>query len=143
MSYGRRWRAGRASRIASLPLGYADGWSRAYWPDAVALVRGRRVPLVGVVAMDSLMADVTDVPGVGLEDELVLLGEQGEERITADDLAHTRTTISWEVLTSMAQRLPRVYHARAVPMAVRTLPGEIGKAGAPAERPADEGEQDG
>ncbi len=125
VGYGGRWRAERRSRIATLPIGYGDGWSRAYTPGAEALVRGRRVPLVGTVAMDAVMADVTDVPGAGPVDEFVLLGEQGGERITADDLARLRNTISWEVVTTMAQRLPRVYHSRAVLLGVRTLTGEV------------------
>ena len=125
VGYGGRWRTERPSRIATLPVGYGDGWSRAYWPGAQALVRGRRVPLVGTVAMDALMVDVTDVPGVGPDDEFVLLGEQRRERITAQELARVRNTIAWEVVTSMAQRLPRVYHARAVLQGVRTLAGEV------------------
>lgn len=125
VSYNSRWRAERPSRIATLPLGYGDGWARAYWPGSSVLVRGRRAPTVGVVAMDTLMVDVTDIPEVEPDDEFVLLGEQGGDAITADELAHRRTTISWEVLTAMAQRLTRVYHAGAVPMAVRTLLGEV------------------
>jgi alanine racemase len=119
--YNSRWRALRPSRVATLPLGYGDGWARAYWPGSEALVRGRRVPFVGTVAMDSIMVDLTDVPEAGLDDELVLLGRQEDGANTADDLARRRNTISWEVVTTMAQRLPRVYHARAVPVAVRTL----------------------
>jgi alanine racemase len=121
VGYNSRWRAPRPSRIATLPLGYGDGWARAYWPGSEALVRGRRVPFVGTVAMDSIMVDLTDVAEAGLDDELVLLGRHGDVQISADDLARRRNTISWEVVTTMAQRLPRVYHARAVPVAVRTL----------------------
>ena len=73
--------------------------------------------------MDAIMADVTDVPGapVGLDDEFTLLGEDGGERITALDLARSRATISWEVVTSMSRRLPRVYHAAAEVAGLRTL----------------------
>jgi alanine racemase len=73
--------------------------------------------------MDAIMADVTDVPGapVAVDDEFTLLGDQDGDRISADDLARSRTTISWEVVTAMAARLPRVYHARAVPVGIRTL----------------------
>jgi alanine racemase len=125
VSYGPTWRAARRSRIATLPIGYGDGWSRALSNRAEALVRGRRVPIVGNVAMDAIMVDVTDVPGrpVDAADEFVLLGTQGEERITAADLARTRTTNSWEVVTNMSARLPRVYHASAGLMAVRMLSG--------------------
>ncbi|CAN5769317.1 hypothetical protein BH24CHL6_BH24CHL6_14390 [soil metagenome] len=125
VGYGGRWRAERPSRIATLPVGYGDGWSRAYAPAAQALVRGQRVPLVGTVAMDAVMADVTDVSGVTPDDEFVLLGEQGDARISATELARIRNTISWEVITGMAQRLPRVYHSASVLRGVRTLGGEV------------------
>jgi alanine racemase len=123
VSYGPTFETPRPSRIATLPLGYADGWPRALTNRAEALVRGTRVPLVGTVAMDAVMADVTDVPGppVDVDDEFTLLGEDGGERITALDLAHARATISWEVLTGMSGRLPRVYHAAARVAGVRTL----------------------
>jgi alanine racemase len=123
ISYGPTFETGRPSRIATLPLGYGDGWPRSLSNRAEALVRGRRVPLVGNVAMDAIMFDVTDVPGppVGVEDEFVLIGEQGSERITAIDLARARTTNSWEVITTTSRRIPRVYHASAGPVGIRTL----------------------
>jgi alanine racemase len=126
ISYGSSFVTARPSRIATLPVGYADGWSRAYSNRTSALVRGRRVPLVGTVAMDAVMADVTDVDGppVTVDDEFVLLGEQDGERITAVELARARTTISWEVVASMARRLPRVYHSAAEAVGLRTLTGE-------------------
>lgn len=124
VSYGGRWVARRESRIATLPIGYGDGFVRAYTPGAEALVRGRRVPLVGAVAMDAVMADVTDVGDVSTEDEFVLIGSQGESGIVTNELARVRTTIPWEIVTSMAYRLPRVYHAGPVLKGLRTLAGE-------------------
>ena len=123
ISYGPTFRTARPSRIATLPLGYGDGWSRAHSNRASALVRGVRVPLVGNVAMDAVMADVTDVPGppVDADDEFVLLGSSGDERISVADLAQERTTISWEIVTAMSRRLPRVYHAVPGPVGLRTL----------------------
>jgi alanine racemase len=123
ISYGPTFRTGRPSRIATLPLGYGDGWPRALSNRAEALVRGRRVPLVGNVAMDAVMADVTDVPGppVTADDEFVLIGAQGGARIRVEEVARHRTTNTWETVTSMARRLPRVYHARSGPEGVRTL----------------------
>lgn len=123
VSYGPTFVTTRPSRIATLPIGYADGWRRYLSDRSCALVRGVRVPLVGRVAMDAVMADVTDVPGepVTERDEFVLLGEQGEERITAFELAATGGTISYEVLTGMSRRLARVYHAAGSPVGVRTL----------------------
>lgn len=124
VGYGGRWRTARESRIATLPVGYGDGWVRAYAPAAQALVRGVRVPLVGTVAMDAVMADVTDVGDVGLDDEFVLIGAQDGAQIGTGELARIRTTIPWEVVTNMAYRLPRVYHAGSVLLGLRTLDGE-------------------
>ena len=123
ISYGPTFRTAKPSRIATLPLGYGDGWSRRLSNRAAAIVRGVRVPLVGNVAMDAVMADVSDVPGspVGVEDEFVLIGEAGNEQITIADLAHERTTNAWEVVAGMARRLPRVYHAAAGPVGLRAL----------------------
>jgi alanine racemase len=123
VGYGGLWTAERPTLAATLPLGYGDGWARAY-QGASALVRGRRVPLVGSVAMDAVVADVSEVPGVDLDDEFVLLGSQGAETIAVAELARLRTTISWEVLAAMAYRVPRVYHAGAGLSGYRTLAGE-------------------
>ncbi|MGZ6269235.1 MAG: alanine racemase [Candidatus Limnocylindrales bacterium] len=129
ISYGPSFITTRPSRIATLPLGYADGYSRAFSNRAEALVRGQRVRVVGTVAMDAVMVDVTDVAGppVGVDDEFVLVGEQGAQRIGIGDLARLRTTISWEVVTSMSRRLPRVYHAAAGAVGIRTLTEERGE----------------
>jgi alanine racemase len=123
ISYGPSFETRRPSRIATLPLGYGDGWSRSLSNRAEAIVRGVRVPLVGTVAMDAVMADVTDVPGspVTVDEEFTLLGEADGERIDAGELARARNTISWEVVTAMSRRLPRVYHAAAGPLGIRTL----------------------
>jgi alanine racemase len=123
ISYGPTFTTTRPSRIATLPLGYGDGFTRAFSNRADALVRGVRVPLVGNVAMDAVMVDVTDVPGspVTTDDEFVLLGRQGEQRISVEELARLRTTNTWEVMTQMAGRLPRVYHAASGPVGLRTL----------------------
>ena len=87
-------------------------------------MRGQRVALVGTVAMDAVMANVTDVSDISLDDEFVLLGAQGDVSITAEDVARTRNTIPWEVVTSMSFRVPRVYHAGSVLLGERTLAGE-------------------
>jgi len=113
VSYGGRWVAERPSRIMTLPVGYGDGYARGTGPGAEVIVAGRRAPIVGSIAMDALMVDVTDVAGVGPDADVVLLGSQGAERIDAQELARWRTTITWEVLTAMAMRIPRVYHASA------------------------------
>jgi alanine racemase len=123
IGYGPTFVTSRPSRISTLPLGYGDGWPRSLSNRAEALVRGQRVPLVGNVAMDAVMADVTDVPGepVTPADEFVLLGPQGEDEIAAADLAQARSTNSWEVVTAMAARLPRVYHAPSGALGLTTL----------------------
>jgi len=130
VSYGPSFVTARPSRIATLPIGYGDGWSGALSNRAVARGRGQRVPLVGNVAMDAVMADVTDVPGppVTAEDEFVLIGAQGDDQVTVAELAAARGTNSWEVVTGLSDRLPRVYHAASVPQAVRTLAGNAGPA---------------
>jgi alanine racemase len=124
VSYGSRWRASRPSLIATLPIGYADGILRSSSPGEYVLVNGRRAPIVGTVAMDAVMVDVTAVPDVTMVSEFTLLGVDGHERITAYDLARLRNTISWEVLATMAQRIPRVYHAGPVLVGRRTLTGD-------------------
>jgi alanine racemase len=125
VSYGPTFTTSRPSRIATLPVGYGDGWHRFLSDRSSALVRGVRVPLVGRVAMDAVMADVTDLPGepITADDEFVLIGAQGDERITADELASTGGTISHEVVTAMSRRLARVYHAAGSAIAMRTLTG--------------------
>ena len=128
VGYGPSFVTARPSRIATLPLGYGDGWPRALSNRAWALVRGGRAPIVGNVAMDAVMVDVTDVPGspVSVHDEFVLLGRQGSAEIPAAELAAARRTNSWEVVTAMAARLPRVYHARSGPQGIRTLVSDMG-----------------
>lgn len=123
ISYGPSFETARPSRIATLPLGYGDGWPRALSNRADALVRGVRAPIVGTVSMDAIMVDVTDIAGrpIDLDDEFVLIGSQGGERIDALELARRRGTISWEVVTAMAHRLPRVYDDSSGAVGLRTL----------------------
>ena len=123
VSYGPTWRAERPSRIATLPIGYGDGWPRSLSNNAEVLVRGVRAPVVGNVAMDATMIDVTDVPGapVDVADEVVLIGTQGALEIPAGEVARRRTTNSWEVVTSLSARLTRVYDAPAGLAGARAL----------------------
>jgi alanine racemase len=107
VSYDATWTAQRPSRIATLPVGYADGYLRAYSNRAEVLVRGRRARVVGRVCMDMCMVDVTDVPAVVAGDEVVLLGRQGDQRIEATELAQLANTISYEVLCAVSSRVPR------------------------------------
>lgn len=107
VGYGGEWTAERPSLIATLPIGYADGWTRRYWPGASALCRGRRVPLVGRVSMDSVCVDVTDLGEIGMDEPFVLLGGQGDERITPVELARLRGSIPNEVFCAFGPRLAR------------------------------------
>jgi alanine racemase len=110
VSYGRRFVTTRHSRIATLPVGYADGWPRAMSGKASVLVGARPCPVVGTICMDLCMADVTDVPSlVESGDEVVLLGRQGEARIEASDLADWAGTIPYEILCGFSERVPRGY----------------------------------
>lgn len=113
VGYGATFRVTRPSRIATVPIGYADGLSRGLSNRGHVLVRGRRVPIVGAVSMDMTMIDVTDVPGVSIGDECVVLGSQrgpsGEATIHAHEIARTLGTIPWEVLTNISRRVPRFY----------------------------------
>jgi alanine racemase len=113
VGYGATWKAERPSRIATIPIGYADGVSRSLSNRGAALVRGKRAPIVGVISMDMLMLDVTDIPGANVSDEAVLLGPQrgalGTDEITATEIAQQTGTIAWEVLTNISRRVPRFY----------------------------------
>jgi alanine racemase len=113
IGYGGLWRARRPSVIATIPIGYADGLLRQLGGTGHALVRGKRAPLVGAVSMDMSMLDVTDLPGVRLGDEAVVLGAQegplGKDTLTVEEVAARAGAIPWEVLTSISRRVPRFY----------------------------------
>jgi alanine racemase len=98
ISYGHTFVTSRKSRIAVLPVGYADGYLRKLSNRAQVLIGGRRAPICGRVCMNATLVDVTDLPPVHTGDEVVLLGQQGDERITADEVAQWMGTISYEVL---------------------------------------------
>jgi alanine racemase len=109
VSYGRTFVTKRASRIAVVPVGYADGYNRLFSNNGEMLVRGRRAPVIGRVCMDVTMLDTTDIEGVCEGDEVVIIGSQGSETITAADLASRIGTISYEILTSLGSRSRRQY----------------------------------
>ena len=109
ISYGRTFRCTQEALIATLPIGYADGYSRFLSNKGEVLIRGHRAPVVGVVCMDMVMVDVTGIPGVRHNDEVVLMGSQGTEKITVEEIAEKIGTIPYEVLCGISQRVPRVY----------------------------------
>lgn len=106
VGYGRTFCAERDTVVMTLPVGYGDGYPRILSNRADVLVRGRRAPIIGRVCMDMLMADITDIPGVTPEDEVVLMGRQGDECITPDELAERAETIPYEIMLGF---LPRVF----------------------------------
>jgi alanine racemase len=118
VSYGGIWRAARPSRVATLPVGYADGYPR-HVRGAEVLLGGRRVPIVGAVCMDMLMIDVTDLPASALEGPVTLIGRDGAEEITVDDLARWAGTVSYEILCGISKRVPRVLRDAAVTVSPR------------------------
>ncbi len=108
ISYGLRYRLERDSTIATVPVGYADGYARMLSGAASVLIGGQRHPVAGTVTMDQILVDCADEP-VETGDEVVLLGAQGDERISAEELASWSGTIAYEVLTGVSQRVPRTY----------------------------------
>lgn len=109
VSYGSRYHTREGERLGTLPVGYADGFSRMLTGKAQALVRGYQVPVVGTICMDQCMISVAEVPGVELGDEVVLFGTQGASTISADQLASQLGTINYEITCMIAHRVPRVY----------------------------------
>ena len=109
IGYGLRFRARHATRIATLGIGYGDGWPRAHANNGFALVRGQRAPIVGAISMDGLTVDVGGIAGVTYDDEFVLIGEQEGARITVEQVADERRTINYEVTTALRGRLPRLH----------------------------------
>jgi len=109
ISYGGTFVTKRDSLIATLPIGYADGYSRHLSNQGQVLIRGKRAPVVGKVCMDFIMVDVTEIPNVSLGDEIILMGKQGKEQITAEEIAKKINSISYEVLCLIGKRVPRIY----------------------------------
>ncbi len=117
VSYNRTFIASRETHVAVLPVGYADGYNRLLSNRGQVLIGGRRVPVIGRVCMDMTMVDVTDVQGVRVGQEAILIGQQGAERITAADLAAWQQTIPYEILCAIGPRVPRRYVPLDVPSA--------------------------
>jgi len=108
VGYGRTWRAARGTRIGLVPVGYADGYARALGNRAHVLVAGRRVPVVGTISMDQLTVDLGPESTETVGEPVVLLGADGDERVTAEELAGLRGTIGYEVVCGIGARIPRV-----------------------------------
>lgn len=109
VGYGRRFISERPSKIATIALGYADGYPRPYSPNAKVIVNGVIAPIAGNICMDQCMIDVTDVPDVKVGDEVIIMGSDGKNTILADDIAKATGTINYEITCAFGQRLPKVY----------------------------------
>ncbi|MBN2096062.1 alanine racemase [Candidatus Peregrinibacteria bacterium] len=109
IGYGCTYEMPHSGRIAIIPVGYYDGFVRLLSNRGAVLIRGKKAPVIGRVCMNMIMVDITDIPGVKLEDEVVLLGCQGKEHITAEEIAEQSQTINYEVTTRINERIPRIY----------------------------------
>jgi len=109
VSYGHTFHAKEATTVATLPLGYADGYSRRLSNEAHVLVGGRRMRVAGTICMDQFMIDAGPDADIEVDDEAVLIGRSGAERISADDLAAILGTINYEVVCAIGKRVPRIY----------------------------------
>ncbi len=123
VGYGRTWTAERPSKIGLLTVGYADGYNRALSNKGEVLVRGVRCPIVGRVSMDQTGVDLTGLPDAAEGDEVVLIGRQGNEVVTADDLGRWAGTISYEILCGLTARVPRRYMHDGEPIELCNLLG--------------------
>lgn len=109
ISYGRAYITERPSRIATVTLGYADGYPRRYSKEGKVLVHGKFAPIAGNICMDQCMIDVTGIPDVKAGDEVIIMGSDGVNSITADDIAAASGVLNYEILCGFRQRLPKVY----------------------------------
>lgn len=114
IGYGQRYFTKRKSVIATLPVGYTDGYSRLLSNKGKVIIHGKKVPIVGTICMDMCMVDVSNIPNAKVGDEVVLMGRQKDERITAEEIADLMNTISYEVFCKVSKRVPRVYKQRKV-----------------------------
>jgi alanine racemase len=115
VSYGATWAPTADTRVVTIPIGYGDGWPRALSSRGEVLVRGHRHPIVGRICMDQLMVDIGQDSAFN-EDEVVLIGTQGNETISAEDVARTAGTIAYEILTGLNERIPREYRGSLPPV---------------------------
>ena len=119
ISYGRTFKTNRKSIIATIPIGYADGYSRLLIPGAKVIINGKFAPVVGRICMDQCMIDVTDIGPVKTGDEVIILGQSGGLKINADDYAQILGTINYEILCMFKHRIPKVYIKNSKPIIVR------------------------
>ena len=109
ISYGGTFTTQRETRVATIPVGYADGYARGLSNKGSVLIRGKRAPILGRVCMDQFMVDVTDIPQAKELDEVVLLGRSGEEQITLEELGELSGRFNYEFACCISKRVPRIY----------------------------------
>jgi alanine racemase len=121
VSYGRTYIADHPIRAALVPVGYGDGYPRILSNRACVLVHGKRVPIIGRICMDQFVIDISQLPGAQQDDEVVLIGHQGEDAIQVRELADLASTIQYEIVTSLSRRIVRVYIRQGIPLTVTDL----------------------
>ncbi len=109
ISYGGTFVTSRPTRVATIPVGYADGYRRSLSGRFYVLIRGQRAPILGRICMDQMMVDVTDIPGVELNDRVVLVGRYGDEEITMEAIADAADSFNYEFVCGISRRVPRLY----------------------------------
>ena len=114
ISYGRTFTAERDMKIATVPIGYADGYVRQNAKDGYMLVNGKRAEIVGRICMDQTMLDVSDIDDVKIGDEVIVFGTGGNGEPTADTIAENTNTINYEVVCLVGKRVPRIYYKNGV-----------------------------
>jgi alanine racemase len=122
VSYGSTYETTKRTSIATVPIGYADGYSRSLSSRGFMLVHGQRAPIIGRVCMDMALIDVTHIPDVSIEDEVMVLGKQGNEEVTADEIARLANTINYEIVSTVTARVPRIYKKEHVISPTRSIP---------------------
>jgi alanine racemase len=109
VSYGRTYTAEKPTMVASIAIGYGHGYNRHLSNSGGSIIRGIKAPIIGRVCMDQCLCDVTHIPGVSIGDEVVLIGRQGNEEITVEEVAQKSQTISYEIICAINSRIPRIY----------------------------------
>ena len=109
IGYGGTYTTTRPTRVATIPVGYADGYRRSLSGRFYVLIHGKKAPILGRICMDQMMVDVTDIPGAALNDVVVLVGESGDLRISVEEIAARQDSFNYEFVCGISRRVPRVY----------------------------------
>lgn len=109
VSYGRKFKAGRTTVVATVPIGYADGYPRQVSNKSRVIINGEYAPVIGNVCMDQMMVDITDIKSVNVGDDVILVGKQGDKEVTFEEIAALADTINYEIICGIGKRVPRIY----------------------------------